>query len=199
MGKSRIKNRWLREEQKKANLENGKTIINMGTMTVPDFLDLRLTSKIGNKSYTHHIKVGFSPELLKPYTLNPLDFDDFWNKTLETARKTKLEPYVEKINECTTEEFDCFLIKIKTDSNHYIYGYLTKPKDDGTNKKYPVVLNPPGAGVKKLKDPLKNTYYTKNGFIRLEIEIHGIHPKITDEQSTEIRTAFGDVYSKWNR
>ena len=74
----------------KAALQNGKTIISIGTMTRPGFLDLRLTAKIGDKSYPHHIKVGFSPELLRPYTVNPLDFDDFWKETLEIARKTKL-------------------------------------------------------------------------------------------------------------
>ena len=177
--------------QGKANLKNGKTIISVGTMERPGFLDLRLTAKIENKSYPHHIKVGFSPHLLKPYTKNPLDFDDFWNETLEKARKTKLTYTIKKEDKYTTDEFDCFLLKIRTDNNHYIYGYLTKPKNDGKGKKYPVVLCPPGAGVKTIKEPMRNTYYAKNGFIRLEMEIHGLNPEMTPEQFEEISTAFG--------
>lgn len=175
----------------KVNLETGKTIISMGTMTSPGFLDLRLTAKIGNKTYPHHIKVGFSPELLKPYTMNPKDFDDFWNQNLETARKTKLTFTNEKVDKYSTDEYDCFLLKIRTDASHYIYGYLTKPKDDGKGKKYPVVLCPPGAGIKTIKEPMRNTYYAKNGFIRLEMEIHGLYPEMTADQFAEISTAFG--------
>ena len=177
----------------KATLENGKTIISIGTMTRPGFLDLRLTAKIGSKSYPHHIKVGFSPELLRPYTQNPLDFDDFWKETIEKARKTKLTYTIEKVDKYTTDEFDTFLLKLKTDNNHYIYGYLTKPKDASSEKRYPIVLVPPGAGIKTIKEPMRNTYYVKNGFIRLEMEIHGLHPEMTADQFSEISTAFGGV------
>jgi len=176
----------------KVNLENGKAIISIGTMTRPGFLDLRLTAKIGSKSYPHHVKVGFSPELLNPYTQDPLDFDEFWKETLENARKTKLTYNIEKVDKYTTDEFDTFLLKLRTDNKHYIYGYLTKPKDASSEKKYPVVLCPPGAGIKTIKEPMRNTYYAKNGFIRLEMEIHGLHPEITADQFSEISSAFGD-------
>jgi len=176
----------------KVNLENGKAIISIGTMTRPGFLDLRLTAKIGSKSYPHHVKVGFSPELLNPYTQDPLDFDEFWKETLESARKTKLTYNIEKVDKYTTDEFDTFLLKLRTDNKHYIYGYLTKPKDASSEKKYPVVLCPPGAGIKTIKEPMRNTYYAKNGFIRLEMEIHGLHPEITADQFSEISSAFGD-------
>ena len=48
----------------------------------------------------------------------------------------------------------------------------------------------PGAGIKTIKEPMRNTYYPKNGFIRLEMEIHGLNPEMTDEQFKEISTAF---------
>ena len=156
-------------------------------------LDLRLTAVRGDKKYEHHVKVGFSPEQLKPYTKNPADFEAFWNKNLETARKEvksdKLLVKCEKVDKYTTDEFDCYLLKLKTDSRHAVYGYLTKPKG-GTSGKYPVVLCPPGAGIKTIKEPMRNTYYAKNGFIRLEMEIHGLNPEMTDEQFKEISTAF---------
>ena len=177
----------------KVQLRNGRATINMGTMKQPGFLDLRLTAVRGDKKYEHHVKVGFSPEQLKPYTKNPADFEAFWNKNLETARKEvnsdKLLVKCEKVDKYTTDEFDCYLLKLKTDSRHAVYGYLTKPKG-GASGKYPVVLCPPGAGIKTIKEPMRNTYYAKNGFIRLEMEIHGLNPEMTDEQFKEISTAF---------
>ena len=71
----------------KVMLKRGRATIDMGTMKKPGFLDLRLTAKVGDKKYQHHVKVGFSPEQLKPYTKNPSDFDAFWQSNLEAARK----------------------------------------------------------------------------------------------------------------
>ncbi|MBQ6062510.1 MAG: acetylxylan esterase [Prevotella sp.] len=172
-----------------AKLKNGRAVIDMGTMKKPGFLDLRLTATVNGKKVGHHVKVGFSPEQLKPYTKNPSDFDDFWAKNLEEARKSPLSVTCTKVDKYTIDDFDCFLLKIKTDRRHSVYGYLTKPKKEG---KYPVVLCPPGAGIKTIKEPMRSTYYAKNGFIRLEIEIHGLNPEIDGETFKEISTAFSD-------
>ena len=173
----------------KAMLKNGRAVIDMGTMRQPGFLDLRLTASVADKTYKHHVKVGFSPELLKPYTKNPADFDAFWKANLEEARKTPVTVSCVKSDKYTTDEVDCYLLKIRTDKRHSVYGYLTRPKQAG---KYPVVLCPPGAGIKTIKEPMRNHYYAKNGFIRLEMEIHGLHPEMTDEQFKEISAAFSD-------
>ena len=74
----------------KVKLKNGRATIDMGTMKKPGFLDLRLKATVDDKTYEHHVKVGFSPEQLKPYTKNPQDFDAFWQKNLEEARKTPI-------------------------------------------------------------------------------------------------------------
>ena len=171
----------------KVKLKNGRAIIDMGTMKKAGFLDLRLSATLGDKKYQHHVKVGFSPEQLKPYTKNPSDFDVFWRANLEEARKTPVSVTCNKVDKYSTDEFDCYLLKLKVDSRHSIYGYLTKPKTVG---KYPVVLCPPGAGIKTIKEPMRNTYYARNGFIRLEMEIHGLNPEMTDEQFKEISSAF---------
>lgn len=175
----------------KVTLRHGKATINMGTMNRPGFLDLRLSAEKNGTTYRHHVKVGFSPERLKPYTKNPEDFDSFWQTNIETSRQeSKTEQMVEvqkKIEAYSTNDFDCWLLKLKTDRRHSIYGYLTKPKKQG---KYPVVLCPPGAGIKTIKDPMRHTYYAENGFIRLEMEIHGLNPEMTDAQFKEITSAF---------
>ena len=184
----------------KVMLKNGRAVIDMGTMKQPGFRDLRVKATVDGKTYEHHVKVGFSPELLQPYTKNPADFDAFWQKNIEQARReVKNEDLViscKKVEKYSTADFDCYLLKLRTDRRHYVYGYLTKPKECGMRnvecgmKKYPVVLCPPGAGIKTIKEPMRNTYYAKNGFIRLEIEIHGLNPEMTDEQFKEISTTF---------
>ena len=168
----------------KVKLKNGKATIDMGTMKRPGFLDLRLSV---DGKYQHHVKVGFSPEQLKPYTKDPKDFDDFWKANLQEARKTPLHVDSKKVDAYCTDETDMYLLKIRTDKRHSIYAYLSKPKQAG---KYPVVLCPPGAGIKTIKEPMRNLYYAKNGFIRLEMEIHGLNPEMTAEQFKEITTAF---------
>lgn len=186
----------------KVTLKNGHATIDMGTLKKPGFLDLRLTALLGKKKYQHHVKVGFSPDQLKPYTQNPVDFDDFWAKTLEEARKTPFSVSCEKVDKYSTAEFDCYLLKIKTDRHHSVYGYLTKPaqtsKNKNQNTKFPIVLCPPGAGIKTIKEPMRNTYYVRNGFIRLEMEIHGLNPELSTETFQEISAAFSGVSSYLN-
>ena len=183
----------------KTRLKNGRTTIEMGTMRQPGFLDLRLSATLpdlsaggadgSTKTYTHHVKVGFSPEQLKPYTENPADFDSFWQAAIEEARRTPVSVTCEKAPEYTTDKVDCSLLKIQTDKRHAVYAYLTKPKD-AQPQKHPVVLCPPGAGIKTIKEPMRSHYYAENGFIRLEMEIHGLNPTMTEAQFKEISTAF---------
>ena len=171
----------------KIKLKNGRAVIDIGTMKKAGFLDLRLTATKGDRKFQHHVKVGFSPEQLKPYTKDPADFDSFWKANIEEARKTPVGVSCKRVEEYSTDEFDCYLLKLKTDKQHSIYGYLTKPKKEG---RYPVVLCPPGAGIKTIKEPMRNTFYARNGFIRLEMEIHGLNPEMTAEQFKEITSAF---------
>ena len=169
----------------KVTLKNGRTTIDMGTMKKPGFLDLRLKAVIDGKTFEHHVKVGFSPEQLKPYTKNPADFDAFWKANLEEARKTPVSVSCEPAPEYSTDKVEASLVKIRTDRRHSVYAYLLKPKKQG---RYPVVLTPPGAGIKTIKNV--STDYAEQGMIRLMMEIHGISPKLTDDQFKDISNAF---------
>lgn len=171
----------------KVTLQNGRAVIDMGTMKNAGFLDLRLSAKIDNKSYQHHVKVGFSPNELTPFTANPVDFAAFWGNNLDEARKTPVSVICKKVEKYSTPDVNTFLLKIRTDSRHSVYAYLTKPVAEG---KYPVVLCPPGAGIKTIKDPMRNHFYAENGFIRLEMEIHGLNPEMDEARFREITTAF---------
>lgn len=174
-------------------LKNGKGTITVGTMNTPGFRDCRLTAKIDDKTYRHHIKVGFSPEEIQPYTSMPTDFEEFWNSNMDEMARFPLKYTKEKVDKYCTDKVGCYLIKLQLNNKKQaIYGYLFYPKD-AKEKSHPVVLCPPGAGIKTIKDPLRHKYYTEDGCIRFEIEIHGLNPEMSAENFQEISTAFNGL------
>ena len=171
-------------------LKNGRAKINIGTKKTPGFRDVVLTMKLDGQSYTHHVKVGFSPEKIQPFTQEPKDFNTFWQGNLDELAKIPLSYTKEIAKEYCTDKVDCYLVKIPVSRRKQcVYGYLFYPKNAQPGK-HPVVLCPPGAGIKTIKDPMRNKYYAENGFIRLEIEIHGLDPRLPKETFDDISRAF---------
>lgn len=171
-------------------LKNGRAKINIGTKKTPGFRDVVLTMKLDGQSYTHHVKVGFSPEKIQPFTQEPKDFNTFWQGNLDELAKIPLSYTKEIAKEYCTDKVDCYLVKIPVSRRKQcVYGYLFYPKNAQPGK-HPVVLCPPGAGIKTIKEPLRHKYYAENGFIRLEIEIHGLDPRLPKETFYDISRAF---------
>lgn len=171
-------------------LKNGRAKINIGTKKTPGFRDVVLTMKLDGQSYTHHVKVGFSPEKIQPFTQEPKDFNTFWQGNLDELAKLPLTYTKEIAKEYCTDKVDCYLVKIPVSRRKQcVYGYLFYPKNAQPGK-HPVVLCPPGAGIKTIKEPLRHKYYAENGFIRLEIEIHGLDPRLPKETFDDISRAF---------
>ena len=154
-------------EKGKVMLRNGKATINIGTRKTPGFQDLRLVANVDGLTTKHHVTVGFSVDKISPYTQEPKDFMSFWDETLKQYQ-TPVEVSRELAKEYCTDKVDCYLVKLMLNSSQGIYGYLFYPKDAQPGK-HPVVLCPPGAGIKTIKEPLKRKYYAENGFIRMEM------------------------------
>lgn len=171
-------------------LKNGKAEINIGTLDKPGFRDCIFSVMINGRKYSHHVKVGFSPDKIKPYTEMPDGFMDFWKNNIKEASEFPLIYTKEKAEEYCTEKIDCYLIKLQLNNRgQAVYGYLFYPKNAKPGS-CPVVLSPPGAGIKTIKEPLRHKYYAEEGFIRLEFEIHGLNPTMSEEQFKEISNAF---------
>jgi cephalosporin-C deacetylase-like acetyl esterase len=180
----------MREAHDKGSvmLKNGRAIIKLGTRKTPGFTDCKLSATIGDKTFEHHVKVGFSPEKLQPYTKDLSDFDDFWKRNIDEVKDLPFDVESRLIEEYCTPTTLCYLVRINVDKGkHVVYGYLTRPRAEG---KYPVVLCPPGAGIKTIKEPMRHIYYAQNNFVRLEMEIHGLNPEISNETFKEISNAF---------
>lgn len=173
-------------------LKNGRAVINMGTKKTPGFRDMKLSVSLDGKTYEHHIKVGFSVDKIKPYTQEPQDFRSFWQKNVEELKQVPMSYTKELYKDYCTDKIDCYLVKLLIDKmGHSMYGFLFYPKNAQPGK-HPVVLCPPGAGIKTIKDPMRNKYYAENGFVRFEVEIHGLDPRISSETFGEISRAFND-------
>lgn len=171
-------------------MKHGRAVIDMGTRNTPGFRDLRLSAVVDEKKYVHHVKVGFSVDEIRPFTREPADFMDFWNRNIEDMRAVPLSYTKEKAEEYCTDKIDCYLLKIRLNKqNQSVYAYLFYPKN-AQKGSCPVVLCPPGAGIKTIKEPLRHKYYAENGFIRMEMEIHGLDPRLSKETFDDITKAF---------
>ncbi len=178
------------EKTGSVTLRKGRASVDLGTMRQPGFRDLRLAAEVDGVTYRHHIKVGFSPDKIQPYTKMPDDFDSFWEKNLAALEEVPLSYTMTPAPEYSTDKMDCWLVNLKVSKQgQSIYGYLFIPKNAKPGS-CPIVLCPPGAGIKTIKEPLRHRYYGENGCIRFEMEIHGLNPKMTDEAFSEISKAF---------
>ena len=170
-------------------LKNGKAVINIGTRTAPGFTDLVLKATVGGEATQHHVKVGYDVDKILPFTKMPDDFGNFWKQTLDEMHKTPLSYTRELAKEYCTDKIDCWLIRLKIDKEHSMFGYLFMPKDR-EGKKLPAAFSPPGAGVKTIRFPMRHKYYPMDGFIRLEVEIHGLDPRLSESTFKDITSAF---------
>lgn len=178
------------EQSGTLKLKDGRARLKIGTMKEPGFRDLRLSVKRDGKVSKHHVKVGFSPEKIQPYTKNPADFDSFWAKNLDELKKVPLSYTIEPAPEYTTDKIDAWLVKLTVSpQGQSIYGYLTMPKG-AKPESHPIVMCPPGAGIKTIKEPLRHKYYAEDGAIRFEMEIHGLDPRLPESVFKDISKAF---------
>lgn len=171
------------------SLKGGRGTLNIGTRRTPGFRDLRLNTTVDGVKYEHHIKLGFSVDRIQPFTREPSDFQQFWQENVRKAEEFPLTYTKERAEEYCTDRVDCYLVRLMLNRTQSIYGYLFYPK--GAKKgSCPVVLCPPGAGIKTIKEPLRHKYYAEAGCIRFETEIHGLDPRIPSDTFSEISAAF---------
>ncbi len=178
-------------------LKNGRGKIEMGTAKKPCFRDLRLKMTLDGTTYQHHVKVGFSPEKIQPFTQEPKDFWTFWQQQLAEAKKFPLHYSKEYVKEMSNDKVEAYRLKIDLDKErHAFYAYLLLPRGAKAGS-CPVVLTPPGAGVKPIRDATTRRFYPEGGFIRMALDIHGLNPTLSEDVFAEIRAAFdnkGNAY-----
>lgn len=162
-----------------------------GTMKQPGMYRLKVTAHVDGKEYVGMCTAAFSPEKIQPTTVNPNDFDEFWQNTLAEARKTQLEAKRRLLPERCTEKVNVYEVSFQNiRQGSRTYGILCVPTKPG---KYPALLRVPGAGVR----PYNGDIWTaEQGAITLEIGIHGV--PVTMPQSTYDDMFHGCLNGYWD-
>lgn len=171
-------------------LTDGRASISVGTRRTPGFRDVKMTVEADGKTYSHHVKVGFSVDEIVPWTCEPHDFSAFWQQTLDDYARYPLRYTRERYEPLCTDALTCDLVRIYVDRSHSIYGYLFMPRDARPGA-HAVELCPPGAGVKSIKGADRRNVNSEHGIVRLEMEIHGLDPRMDDATFATVSAAFG--------
>lgn len=170
-----------------ALFRNGEAIVPFGTMQDPGFRYCNIRFSFNGENYKETLKVAFSPEKIQSIAEMPEDFLKFWTKAMKQAAKVPMDVEVTPLPDLSTAKVEVSLVKLPcSKKGRYIYGYLSKPRAEG---KYPVLMVPPGAGVKRISSM---SSYAEEGFITLAIEIHGISPLVSDEEMKTKQAQLGD-------
>lgn len=166
------------------------TLTVKGKMTEPGFYRVDVKTTIGGKEYKGACAAAFSPEQLKPTTVNPADFDQFWQNAISEARHTDLNPTKRLLPERCTKDVNVYEVSFQNVRwGSRTYGILCEPVKPG---KYPALLRVPGAGVR----PYGGDIYTASkGAVTLEIGIHGI--PVTMQQSVYDDLGQGALNGYW--
>ncbi|MGM9730812.1 MAG: acetylxylan esterase [Prevotella sp.] len=166
------------------------TLTVKGKMTKPGFYRVDVKTTIGGKEYKGACAAAFSPEQLKPTTVNPADFDQFWQNAIIEARHTDLNPTKRLLPERCTKDVNVYEVSFQNVRwGSRTYGILCEPVKPG---KYPALLRVPGAGVR----PYGGDIYTASkGAVTLEIGIHGI--PVTMQQSVYDDLGQGALNGYW--
>lgn len=166
------------------------TLTVKGKMSKPGFYRVDVKATIGGKEYKGACAAAFSPEQLKPTTVNPADFDQFWQNAISEARHTDLNPTKRLLPERCTKDVNVYEVSFQNVRwGSRTYGILCEPVKPG---KYPALLRVPGAGVR----PYGGDIYTASkGAVTLEIGIHGI--PVTMQQSVYDDLGQGALNGYW--
>ncbi|MEJ6980904.1 acetylxylan esterase [Pedobacter sp. P351] len=180
------------DKKGRLQLKSGKGEIEIATSKQPGFRRLIVRTMVDGTIYSGEIKLAFSPEKIEPTVRMPEDFEQFWTKAKNEASKIPMDAIVTFLPDQSTSTVDVYLVSLQNyKSDKRLYGYLCKPKAPG---KYPVLFEPPGAGIKIITPAIS---YANKGFIVFNIEIHGLSPLIDVESYRNISSAFGDyVFNK---
>ena len=154
-------------------LKNGEALVKGGTMKMPGFLRCKAVCKINGQTYSALGTIGFSPEKLEPTTQCPADFMEFWQKNIEQARKSELNPEMTLLPEKCTKTVDVYQVSYSVGtSRKRFYGMLAMPKAEG---KYPAMVQYPGAGIYAIDAPIS---FAEQGIIAMAVGIHAIQNKL---------------------
>ena len=179
------------EKKSDVLLKKGKTTLK-ASLKEPGFLRCKVIAKVDGHNYEGMATVAVNEEQILPFTSNPKDFDNFWNQSIEEARKVPLDPKMILLPEKCTSTQNVYHISFQNDRpGSRMYGILIVPKKKGS---YPAILQVPGAGIR----PYRGLNLGDN-IITLAIGIHGIPMDMPQEVYGNLSSGALNGYPGFNK
>lgn len=172
-------------------LSDGSITVDGGSLSVPGFLRCRVFVEIDGKQYEGRCTAGYEPQAIKPTTVMPYDFREFWEKAISENAKIPMDACLRLLPDRCTSKVDVYELSVQ--SFRYgsrMYGILCVPKGEG---KYPALLRVPGAGVRPYEGHIAEA---ERGYITLDMGIHGIPVTMPPSVYQDLRNGALDNY--WN-
>lgn len=152
-----------------AVLADGSRMITGGTMKEAGFLRCKVVAEYDGVKYDGLATAAFSPELIKPTTEYPLDFNQFWEKAKSDLATIPMDVKLTLLPDRCTELTNVYQANIQNFRiGSRLYGIVSIPRKPG---KYPALLRVPGAGVRGYSGDVA---LADKGIITFEIGIHGL-------------------------
>jgi len=143
---------------------------------------------------------AFEPKKIEPVAKMPKDFDIFWEKVLQMAKKVPDDVKLFPDDRFKSSYFNMYRLSLNNIDNTRIYGFLSVPK----NRKgpFPAIVLVPGAGA-SLSEPFfgltdNKEFYQKlasNGVLILVLNVHDYEPPANVE---EYQKTFQQMQQKLN-
>ena len=150
-------------------LKDGRFTTSGIAMKEPGFLRCVATAMVDGKQYRNLTTTGYDISKIQPVVTKPADFDAFWKSTTAELAKLPLDTKMTLLPERSSAKTNVYHVNCQGYGGSRIYGILCIPK--ATGRKYPAVLQVPGAGVRAYGPDLE---LADQGVIVLTIGIHGI-------------------------
>ncbi|MDR1336159.1 MAG: acetylxylan esterase [Tannerella sp.] len=172
-------------------LKEGKITLK-SSMKEPGFLRCRVVAKVDGREYEGLATVACDETQIRPATADPDDFDAFWTKALEEARREPPDSRLRLLPELCTSGADVYEVSFRNEKpGSRIYGILRKPRQPG---RYPAILSVPGAGIR----PYSGADYG-DSIISLQIGIHGLPVTLPQEVYNSLGAGALSGYPSINR
>jgi cephalosporin-C deacetylase-like acetyl esterase len=167
----------------------------------PGFVRCNVEVTEEGRRYRGLATAAVAPEAIAPTQTDPEDFDAFWDAGKAELARTPIAARLTLLPDASTRTLDVYHVSLATvnargeatdGADTRVYGILCEPKRPG---RFPAVLRLPGAGVypiggdKRLAD---------EGYITLEIGIHGIPLTLPPEAYAQLRSGALAGYPAFN-